>query len=215
MNSFVNLSGKSNKHLAVDEFNEWVVRAIKDVYNPAGTMQSTRFTCQVISPNVISLRELGRNVLRSSGAPTGGYRHSAVDDKRDVRAIVTQLLKDKVFRFTPGRCTTAGSTHKIKPSRDLYMAGFEAISRGAVLGKYIAKKLAQAGGGGDVDGILDGESDDESDEGENEECRNSSFTESDSSDDGSGSLLSDNPFASYQDRLEDEENDDLDDFSFF
>jgi hypothetical protein len=121
----------------IDEFNEWVVRAVKDIYNPTGSMQSTKFTCETISPNVISLRKAAKGVLRSSGAPAWGYNHARVDDKRDIELIVEQLLKDDIFTFTPGR----PSPITYKASRDLYMDGINAMtgSEGMVK-KYVGSQ---------------------------------------------------------------------------
>jgi hypothetical protein len=96
LNSVVNLSGGKRKYLAIDEFNEWIVRSVKNLYNASGTIQSTKFTCEIISPNVIPLHHTRHNVLRTSGAPTYGYKHTKPDDMRDIRAIVSQLIEEKV-----------------------------------------------------------------------------------------------------------------------
>jgi hypothetical protein len=142
-NAVINLSGQQGKGIAIDEFNEWVVRAVKDIYNPTGSMQSTKFTCETISPNVISLREAAKGVLRSSGAPTWGYNHARVDDKRDIELIVEQLLKDDIFTFTPGR----PSPITYKASRDRYMDAISPMTGSeGVVKKYVAKKVAQQAG---------------------------------------------------------------------
>jgi hypothetical protein len=138
-NAVLNLSGQQGKGIAIDEFNEWVVRAVKDIYNPSVSMQSTKFTCETISPNVIALREAAKGVLRSSGAPTWGYNHARVDDKRDIELIVELLLKDDIFTFTPGR----PSPITYKASRDLYMDEINAMTGSeGVVKKYVAKKVA-------------------------------------------------------------------------
>jgi hypothetical protein len=146
LNSVVNLSGKHGKFLAIDEFNEWIVRAVKDMYNVSGSMQSINFTCEVISPNVIPLHHAAQNVLRSSGAPTYGYKHSRVDDKKDVKAILEHLLKEKVFCYTPGREVDVSENIRAIPSKDLYSTGFAALEAGHVLTSYVKKKLARSAG---------------------------------------------------------------------
>jgi hypothetical protein len=144
------LSGQSNrqgwKFLAIDEFNEWIVRAVKDVYNTSGTIQSSNFTLNVVSPNVIPLHHASRKVLESSGAPTYGYKHARVDDTRDIKAIVSQVLDEKVFCYTPGRETTIDEDLRSIPSTDLYSAGVDAIRGGVVLERYVLKKLALIAG---------------------------------------------------------------------
>jgi hypothetical protein len=171
LNSVVNLSGKHGKFLAIDEFNEWIVRAVKDMYNVSGSMQSTKFTCEVISPNVIPLHHAAQNVLRSSGAPTYGYKHSRVDDKRDVKAILQHLLKEKVFCYTPGREVEVSENIRAIPSKDLYSSGIAALNDGVVLARYVKKKLAQSAGeaGGVEDAIEDNEPVDADDDGEDHE----------------------------------------------
>jgi hypothetical protein len=72
LNCVVNLKGKNGKFLAVDEFNEWIVRAVKNVYNQSGTIQSTKFTCDIVSPNVIPLYHAVNSILHGSGAPSYG-----------------------------------------------------------------------------------------------------------------------------------------------
>jgi hypothetical protein len=132
--------------MAIDEFNEWIVRAVKDLYNASGTFQSTKFTCDIVSPNVIPLHHASRNVLDSSGAPTYGYKHARVDDKRDVKAIVSHLLEEKVFSYTPERETSTSENLRAIPSTDLYSIGVEAIHNGDVLERYVRKKVALSAG---------------------------------------------------------------------
>jgi hypothetical protein len=142
----VNLKGKRGKHLAIDEFNEWIVRAVKSVYNQSGTIRSTNFTCEIVSPNVIPLHHAVNNVLQSSGAPTYGYKHARVDDQRDVKAIVSHLLEQKVFTYTPGRDVTTDKNLRAIPATDLYCKGVDALTEGDVLERYVRMKLAHKAG---------------------------------------------------------------------
>jgi hypothetical protein len=146
LNCVVNLNGNDGKFIAIDEFNEWIVRAVKDVYNASGTFQSTKFTCDVISPNVIPLHQASHKVLHSSGAPTYGYKHARVDDQRDVKAIVSHLLEQKVFSFTPGRDISTDKNLRAIPETDLYSAGVDAIHDGDILDRYVQSKLAHRAG---------------------------------------------------------------------
>jgi hypothetical protein len=154
LNCVVNLNGNDGKFIAIDEFNEWIVRAVKDVYNASGTFQSTKFTCDIISPNVIPLHYATHTVLQSSGAPTYGYKHARVDDQRDVKAIVSHLLEQKVFTYTPGRDVSTDKNLRAIPATDLYSAGVDALHNGDVLDRYVQMKqshLAGASGGLEVD----------------------------------------------------------------
>jgi hypothetical protein len=114
---------------------------LKATYNPTGTFQSTNFTCDVVSPNIISLRTSTHGILQASEAPSGGYTHKHPDEHRDIFAILGQLLKEKVFQYNPGR-RRANNT---KQSRDLYMNGVTALCTTDILAKYVTKKIQRYG----------------------------------------------------------------------
>jgi hypothetical protein len=90
LNRVVNLTGKDGKFLAIDEFDEWIVRAVEDVYNASGTIQSSNFTLNVVSPNV------SRKVLESSGAPTYGYKHARVISLKNTAHLRTELHNPRI-----------------------------------------------------------------------------------------------------------------------
>ena len=135
-NCLLNISGQPRKFITVDEFNEYEVLSVKATYNPTGTFQSTKFTCDVVSPNIMSLRTSAHGVLHSSGAPSGGYKHTHPNERRDVFAILGQLLDGKVFRYNPGRRSVVDT----KTSRDLYMDGVTAVCTTDILARYVSKK---------------------------------------------------------------------------
>jgi hypothetical protein len=114
---------------------------LKATYNPTGTFQSTKFTCDVVSPNIISLRTSTHGILQASAAPSGGYAHTHPDEHRDVFTILEQLLKEKVFQHNPGRRRTT----KTKPCRDLYMDGVTALCTTDILAKFVTKKIRRCG----------------------------------------------------------------------
>jgi hypothetical protein len=130
-NCLLNLSGQRHKFITIDEFNEYEVMCLKSTYNPTGTFQSTKFTCDVVSPNIMSLRNSTRGILQESGAPSGGYAHTHPDEHKDVFAILGQLLKEKVFQYNPGQRTSI----ETKPSRDLYRDGVTALRTTDILAK--------------------------------------------------------------------------------
>jgi hypothetical protein len=146
LNSVVNLKGINRKFLAIDEFNEWIVRAVKNVYNQSGTIQSTKFTCDIVSPNVIPLYHAVNAIMQSSGAPTYGYKHARVDDQQDVKTIVSHLLEQKVFTYTPGRDVATDKHLQAIPATDLYSSGADALSNADVLDRYKAMKMAHRAG---------------------------------------------------------------------
>jgi len=166
-NCLLNLSGQRNKFITIDEFNEYEVMCLKSTYNPTGTFQSTKFTCNVVSPNIMSLRNSTHGILQESGAPSGGYAHTHPDDLRDVFAILGQLLKEKVFQYTPSQRTSI----ETKPSRDLYSDGVMALCTTDILAKFITKKIQRRGIPGDE--VLKGTTQ----EGEEEDPATGAFSE--------------------------------------
>jgi len=49
---------------------------MKVTYNPTGTLQSTQFTCDMVSPNILFLHGSTHRILETSEAPSGGYPHT-------------------------------------------------------------------------------------------------------------------------------------------
>jgi len=144
-NCLLNLSGQLHKFITIDEFNEYEVMCLKSTYNPTGTFQSTRFTCDVVSPNIMSLHNYTRGILWESGAPSGGYAHTHPDEHRDDFAILRQILREKVFQYSPGELISI----ETKLSRDLYGDGVTALCTTAILAKFIMKKIQRHGIPGD------------------------------------------------------------------
>jgi hypothetical protein len=139
---------------------------LKSTYNPTGTFQSTKFTCDVVSPNIMSLRNSTRGILQESGAPSGGYAHTHPDEHKDVFAILGQLLKEKVFQYNPGQRTSI----ETKPSRDLYRDGVTALCTTDILAKYVTKKIQRRG-------IPEDEVPKDTQEGEEEDPSTGAFSE--------------------------------------
>ena len=149
LNCFVNLGGEANKFLAIDEFNEWIVRGVKRTYNQLGSLRSTNFTCDVISPNLMPLRDSYQAVLKSSGAHDWGYRHSKVDAKIDIRTIADDMMvKERIFVRTPGRIKTDASSaaRQLVPRKDTFMEGMKVLVAGDSIVKFTTRKYDDLGG---------------------------------------------------------------------
>ena len=147
LNCFVNLDGKPNKFIAIDEYNEWIVRGVKRTYNQLGSFRSTEFTCNVISPNLMALRDSYQGILKSSGAHDWGYRHADVDAHSDVLQVVKDLVDNRVFVRTKGR-TRVGSDENAEmlvPSVDTFSEGMEALILGDSIARYVDKKYNDQG----------------------------------------------------------------------
>ena len=150
LNCFVNHGGEAYKFLAIDEFNEWIVRgALKRTYNQLRSLRSTNFTCDVISPNLMPLRDSYQAVLKSSGAHDWGYRHSKVDAKIDIRTIADDMMvKERIFVRTPGRIKTDASSaaRQLVPRKDTFMEGMKVLVAGDSIVKFTTRKYDDLGG---------------------------------------------------------------------
>jgi hypothetical protein len=69
-----------------------------------------------------------------------------------VKAIVSHLLEQDVFTYSPGRDMATDVHLRAIPATDLYGAGADAIANGDAVSRYIATKLAhRAGESGGLD----------------------------------------------------------------
>lgn len=90
-NCLLNLTGRPNKFLAVDEVCEYLVRQLKSSYNPRNTWQSKEFHMQTLSRLTMFLRDVRTVVASSSGAPSYGTKHSRVASEKDILTIVQHV----------------------------------------------------------------------------------------------------------------------------
>lgn len=145
LNCMVNFQGKPNKFIAIDEYNEWIVRAVKRVYNEKGSFQSTNFLCNVISLNIIGMHQCTRTLLEDTGAHNYGYKHKKVDERADIAMIVNQLVSDGVFTHHPGRSQIEDG-ELYHESKDTLMDGITALYTGPAIKNYIKLKTNELGG---------------------------------------------------------------------
>ena len=99
----VNMSGRANAWMSLDEVCEIMVDVIKNDYNPRGTMQSQDYHLNMVSTNINMLRLIRDSVM--SGANAAGYEiKSAIPDEgKDISRLCGVMIEDGVFIHTPGR----------------------------------------------------------------------------------------------------------------
>lgn len=102
-NSLVNISGRANCWLSLDEVCEITVDQLKNDYNLRGSWQSRSFHLNVVSPNIHLLQIIKDRVMKSSCASTGGLKKGIVSISKDVSVLCKVLVEDGVFILTPGR----------------------------------------------------------------------------------------------------------------
>lgn len=99
----VNMSGRTNAWMSLDEVCEIMVDVIKNDYNPRGTMQSQDYHLNVVSTNINMLRLIRDSVMSSAKASTYGIKSAAPDEGKDVMRLCDVMIEEGVFIHTPGR----------------------------------------------------------------------------------------------------------------
>lgn len=102
-NCLVNISGRPNCWLSLDEVCEITVDQLKNDYNPRGSWQSCDYHLNVVSPNIHLLRIIKEQVMRSSWVSTGGLRKGAVSIRKDVSVLCKVFIEEGTLIMTPGR----------------------------------------------------------------------------------------------------------------
>ena len=147
-NILLNLSGVETKFMGIDEVNEYVVRELKDGYNPKGTIQSRSHLQENISPNVFGYMGVKQAIPKTFGIPWGRTSHSRVDDRRDIEMIIDLLLSEKVAKYDHnGRWLTGTQANpvEIKPSIDAFGEGMKSLSTGVPLANAVHQRLGSHG----------------------------------------------------------------------
>lgn len=143
LNCLLNLSGQPGKFLGVDEVCEYLVRELKSTYNPRNTWQSKKFHMDTLSRLIMVFRDIKRCVHTTSGAPSYGKRHSAVDSHFDTVKIYDRLFTQEVMWFHKGRHMCGGADHQVRitESIDAWTVGRGRHGQQAPVGKVLRKRL--------------------------------------------------------------------------
>src|SRR5213083_1094697 len=105
----VNTSSSPKGFMACDMLGEYIVREHKSTIPSINTPATFRHHRNVISRQIMKLRESRINMSRLSRA-TEHYQHSSKVNKwQEVRVMADRLLASQVFERTPGRiCNLEG-----------------------------------------------------------------------------------------------------------
>lgn len=99
----VNMSGRTNSWMSLDEVCELMVDVIKNDYNPRGSMQSQDYHLNTVSTNINMLRLVRDSVMSSAKAATYGIKSTTPDEGKDINRLCGIMIEDEVFKHTPGR----------------------------------------------------------------------------------------------------------------
>lgn len=99
----LNMSGRPRCCMSLDEACEITVDGINNDYNPRGSLQSTEFHINVLSPNINLLRVVRNNVMRKAAAAESGSRSGIPSNAIDVQRLCASMMEEGIFIETPGR----------------------------------------------------------------------------------------------------------------
>lgn len=142
-NCLVNFSGSPKGFMACDLLGELIIRELKDLIDHINSQASDAYFRNVLSPQVMTIREIRNNMLRITNA-TNYYQHSSTGNPwNDVRVITEKLLSIGIFDFVPGRThTNHADEDEIKTYTevaDLHVIGVEKIWNGKSIDRYKEK----------------------------------------------------------------------------
>ena len=99
----VNMSGRVNAWMSLDEVCEIIVDVIKNDYNPRGSMQSQDYHLNVVSTNINMLRLVRDSMMSSAKASRYGIKSAIPDEGKDIQRLCGVMIEDEIFIDTPGR----------------------------------------------------------------------------------------------------------------
>jgi IS1 family transposase len=144
-NNLMNLSGRRDSFLGVDENLELVNADLQSGYNPRDTWQSLEWHREVVSPNIIPFRRMRESVLKSSGVTTGGKKHTRPDNKGDILRVMEILLKEDVLSPQKGRVAVgpSGARLPIREAVDMFDKGSDVLLHGGVVKALVEGRRCQ------------------------------------------------------------------------
>lgn len=102
-NWVINLWGKRDKFLGLDEFMEELVRALKHQYNAGHSDAQDEFMRKVVAKCVIYFMAIKDDIRQGLRLRRRMGNHSKVDKRPDVQALVKYLLAEKIVENMQGR----------------------------------------------------------------------------------------------------------------
>lgn len=139
-NCLVNFSGSPKGFMACDLLGELIIRELKDLISHLNSQASDDYFRNVLSPQVMTIREIRNNMLRITNA-TNYYQHSSTGNPwNDVRVVTEKLLSAGIFDFVPGRThinhTGEDDIKAYTEAADLHVVGVEKIWNGKSIDRY-------------------------------------------------------------------------------
>lgn len=138
-NWVINPRGRSGKCLALDEFMEELVRALKQQYNPGNSENLDDFQRKVVARCAVYFMSVKEDVREGLEI----RKHSGDCVKRqstaDILTLVEKLLEEKVVKEIEGRGSTEEDEVHVVP--DLMSGGLERLVDGKFWPTFLSRSL--------------------------------------------------------------------------
>ncbi|RPB20895.1 hypothetical protein L211DRAFT_791404 [Terfezia boudieri ATCC MYA-4762] len=128
-NWVINPWGRPGKTLGLDEFMEEMVRNLKDLYNPGGSVVLDKYARETVARNIFYFMRVKEEIRTSMGVRRYSGHHVKQDRSGDVLALVDWLVGEKVTQFVAGR-GKVGDIGIVDEAEDFQGAGGERLVDG-------------------------------------------------------------------------------------
>jgi hypothetical protein len=144
-NCLVNLSGKRNAFMPLDQLNEYIVREVKNKMQPYMTEQTDDYLRNKMSLLTMFFWEVRRKFADETDADIFDFHSSSVDEWNDIRRVVERVLDGELMN-KKGRDESRTVT-------DIFMEGIGVMADGETIAKVKKSLLKPANVFDDVENL--------------------------------------------------------------
>jgi hypothetical protein len=138
-NALVNLSGKRDGFMALDQLNEYMVREVKNKMQPYMTEQTDDYLRNKLSLLTMFFWEVRRKFADETDADIFDFHSSTVDDWEEIRRVVEKILDGGVMRAHEKK-----GIDEPRTVTDLFMEGISVLADGETVSKVKKSLLKPA-----------------------------------------------------------------------
>jgi len=138
-NCLVNLSGKRNAFMPLDQLNEYIVREVKDKMRPYMTEQTDDYLRNKVSLLIMFFWEIRRKFANEADVDIFDFHSSTVDEYDDIRHVTDKTLEGDLMRHCTNR-----SSKGARVILDLYVEGIGVMADGEIITKVKKSLLKPA-----------------------------------------------------------------------
>ena len=138
-NCLVNLSGKCNAFIPLDQLNEYIVREVKDKMQPYMTEQTDDYLRNKISLLTMFFWEVRRKFAHETDAEIFDFHSSSVDEWNEIRQVTDKILGGGLVNHCNKRVA-----QRPRMVADLFMEGISVMTDSKIIGKVKKSLLNSA-----------------------------------------------------------------------